>query len=128
MTAVSRRSGGVYYVNGPRGLSAALKRRLVRRISAFMMANKAETLARVKLHEERYNLPKTRRFWFWHECDNEKRSSVLLVSYKLVIILASAALDIKQGSAEAADPLTVDLCSTDPPPIDYSASLSFAAL
>ena len=82
MTAVSRRSGGVYYVGNPRGLFAALRRRLVRRYSAIMMANKAKTLARVKLHEERSQLPKTRSFRSWNGCDNEIQSTLLLVSYK----------------------------------------------
>ena len=82
MTAVSRRTGGVYYVDGPRGLFAALRRRLVRRYSAIMMANKAKTLARVKLHEERSQLPKTRSFRSWNGCDNEIQSTLLLVSYK----------------------------------------------
>ena len=82
MTAVSRRSGGVYYVGNPRGLSAALRRRLVRRIEQILMANNAETLARVKLHEERSQLPKTRSFRSWNGCDNEIQSTLLLVSYK----------------------------------------------
>ena len=69
MTAVSRRTGGVYYVDGPRGLSAALRRRLVRRKQHFLMANKAKTLARVKLHEERSCLSGTRRLRFLEGCD-----------------------------------------------------------
>ena len=49
---------------------------------------------------------------------------VFLVSYMPLVFISGAPEGKLGSSAEAADPLTYVLRATDPPPIDYSASLS----